>query len=350
MSIHDAILPVINSVVNYRKEIVDNSTPELNIHSFLLAEISKQSPVDTSKTLSAILPTGAFTDEVILGKTYFTPRLIESGFITEDSEHSILIWNSAQTSKEISSIAGESITGTELVHDSTPININSESDVTHTLSVLKEGPPFQSSEYTYTIDGLFFVLLVTGQRIEPFLFDPDWSQSYKCSYSFNTVLSRTKKFVEQRRPLLESARREIECGFWEQGLVMQRVHNELKRFNSIAIGVPIFQEILELTSNPQDELTATFRQDLSPFFNLNNSTTFLLIKDLQNIDNHEVKEISSIDLENNEITFTNTVKNSYTPSQCIVYPIFIGQTESFQPEYLTDQHAKFTLKFIELKL
>jgi hypothetical protein len=346
---HDAMLLEVTKFANDNFSYdEDATTPQLTIHQQLLLELNEQVPIDTTQTHELLIPSLHFLDDITLGRTYVSPQLIDSGFITEDVEHDIEIWNSATQTKTITNITKNNTLGTLLEHDPTPIEILPESEEIHKLTVFQDGPPFQDSRFLYTIDGEQFIVVVTGQRIEPFLYEPDWAQAYKVNYLFNTAISRSKKFVEQRRPLLETMRREIEAGFWEQSTVMQRVHNELKRFNSVAIGIPIFNEIMTFSADPATQLFADFRQDLVKFFNLNNLAKFILIKDLDNIDNHEVKEIVNISHANNRITFTNEVKNSYTAARTVVYPIFIGQIETFQPEYITDQHAKFSLKFKEV--
>jgi hypothetical protein len=305
---------------------------------------------DTSSTHDLFIPDDVFYDFLLFENVYFFPREIDAGFIVEDIAHTILIWN-AYHSKEvdINNITAITPTGTILNNPTIPHTISKFWENQHTVVVQKIGPPFQFTQYIYTIDGLQFTLTITGRRIDPFLYEPDWSDTIKFSFNYLTALSRSRLFVEQRRPLFDTPKRELIASFWFDSIDMQKIHIDLKRFHDKILAVPIFQEPLSAVTSPlQGETVVEIEEDINIRYNLKNMTQFILIKDKDDRDNHEVKEIDSLNPATKEITFATTVKNSYVNP--ILYPVFVGFMIDFKPQYTTDELSKFNLRFEEIKL
>lgn len=310
---------------------------------------SPQDRVETWDTHDGLFP-DFMHDDRLFERIYFFPREIDAGFITEDVAHTILIWN-AYYSKEvqITDIQKIAVEGTLLIHPATPITIPKEHNEEHTLNILKDGPPFQQTTYIYTIDGQQFTLTITGRRIEPFLFEPDWSAAVKVSFNFLTALTKSKGYTEQRRPMFETPKRELTAQFWFDAIDLQKSHIELRRYHDKILGVPIFTEPLTAVTSPlQGETVVEIGEEIDERWNLHKLTEFILIKDLDDRENHEVKAISSMSTATREITFETAIIESY--SRPVLYPLFIGIVTDFKPMYETDDIAKFSLKFEELKL
>ncbi len=320
----------------------------------LVGEIERQAKADTSRVMSGDLGTFTTFDTVALRHAYVLPSKIDAGFIVEEQSFTVKAWNASDTPKTVDSILKENDTGTLLSHETTPFSLPGDCNKLHSLTIFKDGPPSQQTTFTYTIDGDMFVILVTGRRIEPFLFDNDWGGSYRYTPAYKTVVSTSKRFVEQRRPLYETPRRRIECEFWEQSVDMQRLYNFLKKSNALTVGFPVFHEFLDLSSPTiQGESILTFSNDFSDFTNLVDYTSFILMKDKDDpYALNEIKAIASMDTVAKTITLENTVQGAFVAGNTDVFPVALGaiRADGYSHSFQTDNIQKMGIKFEELRL
>lgn len=278
----------------------------------------------------------------------FDPYNIDCGFIVEDVDYEITIWNQNKTvSITITDIIITSSDGLTL-DKSAPIVIPPYAEEIITLTVYRDGPAFQSSFITFTIDAVDYVTNITGLRILMFPAAINWEKGYTLDYVFRTVYQTNKKFYEQRRPLTVDPRRS--CGFsvWEEGLKFQYIRNLLKYGHDKFFLVPIFSEVMytdrvhDITG--QDHVNIDTGINIDYFYNLQNYSNYIMIVD------HitfvaEVKSISSI--VGQIITFTSAVTETFVKESALVYPVIVSIIDSTNYKPMTDDLTVIDLKFIE---
>ena len=325
--------------------------PEFPDLAILLSAMAAGIRAVTATASGALADEMTFAAGPLLNRVYFLPRIVDGGFIVQDTEQDITIWNAHESqSYTISAITDSQPDGTTLDHPATPITITPETNLFHLLTLLRAGPPFQDTTYTYNIAPWSFVLTIQGRRIEAFLYDPDWRSPFKVGYSFLTILARSKRFVEQRRALYEKVKRKLEAAFWFNGLEMQQFSYDLRRFHAKVLGVPIFSEPMHPTTSPLQGSTFTIvSEDIVDYWNLRNATKFVLFKDLEDKTINEVKEITSLDTGIRKLTFTNQIAAIFVQAQTVIYPVCLSLIGEVSPRFLTDDLAQVELSFEEFK-
>ena len=136
----------------------------------------------------------------VRGSIYYDLAEIDL-FITEDSFHTLKIWNAYESIKTITSITVDSVAGTDLAPIETPKGLADGWYYPFQFTVYESGPPVQDTTYTFTIGGEEFTTRITGIRILPFLYPINWDSNYKLTLAHNTVVEKNEIFREQRRPL-----------------------------------------------------------------------------------------------------------------------------------------------------
>lgn len=317
----------------------------------ILTNHTPQAPVNTSTNLGAIL-VAAYPNDVIFDKVYVLPEEIEAGFITEEKEYSLLIWNAKLSSIAlITDIQEINIDGITLEHPVVPIMLTPTSDQYHKLTILKDGPAVQNTTIQYTIDSDAFVVLITGNRIEAFVFEPHWG-SVNMRYKFHTVISVTKHFAEQRRPLLSKPLREQKADFRANKIRQQSFVNSVRNLSIKTMAVPIFSEPILPSEDLQGKTVINSNSELDILWNINNSEYILIIDIPENELSEppkisEIKKIASVGL--NSITLENPVIKNFHAENSVIYPVFIGVIKSKGGFRLaTQNYVETSLEFKEV--
>lgn len=351
MALHEGLL--FDSFIQVDEELqqVLSAIPEFPDTVLPLSTMAVGVRANTAIAVGGVLDSMSFADGPLLDRVYFFPRLVDGGFIVQDTEQNITIWNAHESqSYTISAITDSQPDGTTLDHPATPITITPETNLFHLLTLLRDGPPFQDTTYTYNIAPWTFELNIQGRRIEAFLYEPDWRSSFKLGYAFLTIVARSKRFVEQRRALYEKIKRKLSAAFWFNALEMQQFQYDLRRFHAKVLGVPIFSEPMHPTTSPlQGSTFAIVSEEIAKYWNLLNDTQFVLFKDLEDKTINEVKEIASIDTGLRKLTFTNQIAAAFVQSQTIIYPVCLSLIGEVSPRFITDDLAQVDLAFEEFK-
>lgn len=259
-------------------------------------------------------------DDEIYGRVWVLPAEIDAGFIADQKEYEISVWNAFAVSKQITAIAVNSGDGLDLDYDTLPITLPRDGEDIHALSILVAGPPSQDSMYTYTVSGVDYTVSITGQRVVPFVYEPNWAKAVKLSYEFHTLVSRSKTYKEQRRAMQDTPRRKesLEYIFLDY-LEYSEAKNTLEyAFNKVLV-VPIFTETILLLSTVTGN-TVINTSDTSDMYNYQNLTDFVLVHDFAS-DLWEVKEVESF--TNTTVTFTRAVQETIVKESALMYPLML---------------------------
>jgi hypothetical protein len=289
----------------------------------------------------------SFGDDNLFFSVWFEPFTIDAGFIVEDVQYSIKVWNAYfDVTKQITAINEVAPEGTELTHGALPITIAKFGDVTFTLTVLEEGPPVQATTYTFTVAGTDFTTEITGIRVVPFTHEPDYRQKIDIVMRFETAIARNKYFAEQRRPLRLKALWDVGVGGWAKGVAAQKLRNELSYGHDKVFGVPLYSEPCYPSGAVTGQTTINCSNDLSKHWYLNNQATYVVLIDHDSLD-AEIKEVSSIGA--NAITLTRAVTKTFSWQNVMVYPVVLSVLRDISAQPETTDVLSFRLQFTEYK-
>jgi len=287
--------------------------------------------------------------DVFSGKLYVIPEEIDVDFITEDIQRTIQIYSTFNTRVTITDVTIENVGGLILQTPPVPFIVCPSVEVLNTLTILKDGNPFQDSEIIYTRDAVeTFSVIVTGRRVLPFIFEPNFT-TVENGYGFDNVKFTDNIDNEQRRSLQGAkSRKETTFDIQEKRTNAQRVINEMKRWRNAVVAVPFFREAMKIVNDPEGGALLEIVEDFTFFFNLMTQADFVFIKDRNDPDVNEVKQIVSIDAGLKQITVNSNFVNNYPTKSTTVYPVFLAvpeQTVNF--DIVKDDMIESKLKFTE---
>jgi hypothetical protein len=285
----------------------------------------------------------SYGDEVLFYRIWFEPYTIDAGFIVEDEDHLVKIWNAYfDQTASITAIDGTATEGTSITYDSLPITIGKFADYEVTVTVLRVGPPLQETVYTFTINAVDYETAIDGIRVVSIPWDPDWDNKIRIEMGFDTALSRTKYFVEQRKWLRENARYKLQFTATNHGLEAQKMKQIVAYGHDKVFGVPIYSEQAYPSADFTSSSIITTSNDLDKMWYLNNQAEYVVIIDhVTNVS--EIKEIDSVSV--NQIDLINPVSGTFSYLSSKVYPIVmcLAESISIQPHAAEALRASFNM-------
>lgn len=170
-------------------------------------------------------------------------------------------------------------------------------------------------------------------------FEPHWDIAV--GYHFATVVERSQRFWEQRRPLLLQPFRSQTCEFIENELEQQRLYNTLTKSLG-PIAVPIYVEAVRPTSDLQGLVTLPVGEDLSEFWHFQRAEIVLIRS--TNAVLSELKLVSQVNPGN--VVVSSAVAGAFVADATLIYPCFPGIILSKQ---ITAETSRLFVAKIEFK-
>jgi hypothetical protein len=186
---------------------------------------------------------------------------------------------------------------------------------------------------------------LSGTRVVTVPYEPNWDDGPKIEYIFETVVTATERFKEQRRPLTESPRRSTEVSIYGMSQRAQYFWNSLNYGKDKVFGVPIWNEVFFVQNATAGDTTIDTVGSVEKFWNLQNLCEYVMF---YNIDTYayEVKSLSSA--SNNSIELASELLNTFDTDKTVVFPIFLAYVESMQLDPNSFSYHKGTVRFTEL--
>lgn len=287
-------------------------------------------------------------DETLFGRVYVDPLEANPGFITENRDYAIVVWNAdLENISTITSVSVLNQDGTTLTYSALPKDIPRGYDEVMTLTVLGEGPPTQDTQYTIVVGSYSYEVDVQGIRAVPLEADPDWAAGISIDYAWLTAMGFNPRYYkEQRRPMTILPWRNISATFALSGNSAMKFSNSLRYGKDKVFVVPIFTEQI-LCSNiatGTDSITPSNAYD--EYYNLNNNCTHVLFLDLASLTS-EIKEISSVGAST--ITFASNITGTFDAASTVIYPAVFSTIRNISSKGETSNLEVIRLSFEEFK-
>lgn len=288
-----------------------------------------------------------YGDSFVFERVWVQPLTIDFGFIVEDSQEQIQVWNASRfDSASVTGITALSPEGTQLTYDTLPNVLPIFGDINYLLEVFNVGPPLQDSTYKITVDGVEYDIEISGVRVLPFDLDPNWDDGIKISYAFQSTIFTSRRLNEQRRPLSVDS-------WFSIGFNADASKNRSRiNFNTISygkdkvFGLPVFTEKIEPSSCSQGAYVVYTNDDLTKLYNLNNRTEYIILVDHIN-GLAEVKLIDSIEV--GAIHLVQPISDDFQQATTYVYPCMFCYLKSFRSLNETNDLAEISVDFEQYK-
>lgn len=265
-------------------------------------------------------------------KTHIDDRIwlrqleIDAGFVVEDVEYDMEIWNAKDSAVQCTSVSYDpSATGLSQDHPVVPFTVNPNYITSWTLTVLRDGDPKQDTEITFTIDSGDYLTTVEATRVVNLPFEPNWIKSVRFQMSYDTSMLQTERWHEQRRPLTDRPIRQTTFSVDETSNLAQKFFNTIQRGKDKIMGVPIYLEVFKVLSATAGLSVLNTDGDVDDRWHLNNFCNFIKLVDIVTYD-VELKEIDTVGTSS--ITLVNPLVNTFDVDRTFVYPIFLGVVQA----------------------
>lgn len=142
-------------------------------------------------------------------RIHIIPSTLALGNIAGDVQRTVVVWNAYFSPVELQDF--ELTSGQGLSYSSAitpPADIPTLEDVTYFINVSSSGPATITGEAVWTIDGVEYVVPISGQRSVLFGFRPDWKmQRVNETYEWLNTLNTSYSGYEQVMSIREEPRR-----------------------------------------------------------------------------------------------------------------------------------------------
>lgn len=277
--------------------------------------------------------------ESIYNRIWIIPSSFDFRLISYTKSYDVLVWNAKQQALTLDSFGSQGdVTGCAF-EETPPISFAINQEVTLGLEVLREGNFQINGDVTLTFsEGSICYLSVLGLRLlfplgRSFLSDHNWADGIEVIYSFQSLITQSKKFYEQRAQLFPQMRRRLMISVLQQRPL---VKNYLMYGANSVFAIPMFTEPILLAIGELDGLTSlTATNDISYYYNLKNLTDLLVIcKDNQIL----VRGITGVSGQN--ILLDTALITTWRGEEVICYPVISCFVEALKFDYLNSKTWK----------
>lgn len=253
-------------------------------------------------------------------RIHVDPSSIDLGNVVATQTRSILVWNAFLTTVSLTDQVNTGFDGITLTTppgSAPPRVIQPLQYWTYSVQVDMTGPPTIDANFRVTVAGLNYDVPITGRRVVPFGFKPNWNRGIEERLEFRSTVLQMHDGGEQRATVRRKPRRRYGYTVLLTRAEAQRAGNALFGWQSRFFAAPAWAERSTLLSGAgAGTSTLTFDVAYRSF-----APGGLLA--LQAGDGPtDVREIASI--VDNTVTLTAPLAASW-PAGTRVYPAFVSQ-------------------------
>jgi hypothetical protein len=147
---------------------------------------------------------------------------------------------------------------------------------------------------------------------------------------------QTERFEEQRRPLMDTPYRTLSAAWPIYGEEAHTFFYDLSYGHDKVFGVPIYNEMMLVSTITQGSSTITLSTAVTNMYNLNNLSTHIAV----------MKEIDTI-TPDYTLTVTQDMVENFTAATTRIYPVFFATLSGVRSGHETDDVESVMLEFQE---
>jgi len=297
----------------------------------------------------------SYADNLLFDRIWFTPSEVNARFITAASYYPITIWNAyLRANKPFTGITSFNPAGTSIT-DPTPYNLQPTAD-THsigllnpdigvTITVNKDGPSIQNTNYYLTIAAVMYPIAVRGVRTMSLAAFPDFATSPKFTYTYETTLFQSERGKEQRRVLRDIPIRTLSGDYLLEGIEGQKFFNKILYGHDKLFATPIINELMKPTVLTTGTNVISISGTTADKWNFVNFCDFIIITDGTQIETHEIVSYTS-----NTITTLSNIILTWDTKITLIYPAYLSVADNIKVVNNTNSVSTVSIDWIEKKV
>jgi hypothetical protein len=285
-------------------------------------------------------------DDLFYNRVWVT-ELLDFSLISELTVLAINLWNAnLGNTVSVTSFTDPGDAGVSIETITIPTVLQTNEDQNYDVTAFTTGPPEQYTIYGFTIAGLDYQVLVIGSRLLLFDFDINWERPERIIYEYFTSMYTAITGHEWRRGLADKVTRRNNLYLTFEGLETHRYLNTVRYARARFVLVPIYNEGFYSLNALTGAVAIEGAVDLTYHWNLQNAASYVLIVD-HAAKISEAKTIVSIN--DNVITISKAVLNTFNPATAIVYPAFIAMVQDYSYRNITNKVIESNIVFQEVR-
>ena len=274
-------------------------------------------------------------------RIHFSPTALDLGNVVSSQCRDVIVWNAYLSPVPFTAFSSSGLDGISLTPPAgltPPVEMKALSLHLYQLSVSTSGPPTISATLTWTINGINYVVPVTGRRVVAFAFPPNWDRGVQETLEFKSSVIDNHDGSEQRASLRSRPRRSFEYTTLLRGGDQQRVDSLLFGWQSRLFALPCWPE--------ESRLTAAANVDDNTLSLDTTHRSFVeggLVAVYESPAKVEIREVSEV--TPSSITLTAGLTHSW-PTGARVYPAFVAAANAtLSGRRLTDRVLELPVRF-----
>jgi len=175
-------------------------------------------PLSAPVQINAGVRATFYTDD-LLNRIILTPLRFDLGNIVGTLTRVVNVWNSFQRAEQLTAITSIGADGIALTGGPVPLPafIPALADYDYTLTIGTDGPPSVDATFTWDFLPYDLTLTITGSRVIPWTFAPDWTSGILERLEWKTEVLQSFNASEQRGALRLGARQRWEFEAFFEG-------------------------------------------------------------------------------------------------------------------------------------
>jgi hypothetical protein len=177
----------------------------------------------------------------LYGRVWVIPETIDLGKMTKQYSQTVEVWNATENSIDLNSISESGTSGMTLIGPASPPTafMAKESRI-YDFDVSMVGQSIIDAEYSFNFATQTPTLAITGSRVVPWAFLPNWGRAVIERLAWKTGVQERLDGSEQRRRYRTIHRRGFDFTFTVNGRGKRRLESQLRSWQKRLYALPIF--------------------------------------------------------------------------------------------------------------
>jgi hypothetical protein len=253
-------------------------------------------------------------------RIHLIPNQLNIGNLVSSQSRDVLLWNAYLIPKTLESFTTSDMIGITVTPpdalDPTPALLPALGLFTYGVEVEVSGPPTINEQMSFEIDGITYVVPITGRRVVPFAFPPNWKSGVNETLEYKSTVIPNHDGSEQTASLRERPRRNYDYTALVERFDMQLFESLLFGWHSRLYAMPCWPEESKLLSAvAAGDTVLTFDTEHRSFVEGGLVAVYASPQEV------EVREIYGI--VGNSVTLTSPLEREHRAGTRI-YPAFIA--------------------------
>jgi len=330
--------------VNINNTAIEIILPADEIKLYEIKQLNAGTLVNKLALNNDLIEFNGFISNQFKSELYNHIHLIEKnndvGFISQDKEIDIEVWNSYYTTKTISDYTVSNNSEIELyTPKSLPINILSNKSEIFNLKIYASGNSTIDASFTFEFLDQDVTGTVTGLRALLFDFDHNWINSFTENYEFYTAIIKSVANHEQR------------FTYGEDNVYTCKYFYSLKNEEKQKLDLILYNNVNKLISLPLYVYTIKSVNDVNigdDTFVVNTLENTIFQENLQLYvkfkNTIEIVDIESVNLLTKEIKIKKPLKNGFQAGAFLI-PVISCKTVNVNKENINTNYSNYEITF-----